>query len=203
MAQIDNCWVPVVAAWFDLHVAPSISGVVILTVSGVYQSQKMESVVSFLTHHFGGDFDHGRIMRPIYLVHLVGLKPASALLLLRFGPLTLCTLPSCFLPFHPRPPKTKTKKSTHQRRKGNWQFPAPTDRLGSARCHRLPKAQKEVQHLSGRAVARRRVGTCTEGVKHMGSSLFGSWHPFVVWFFRKEHRRKKTIFVFFFGGGVT
>ena len=39
-----------------------VSGVIILTVSGGYQSQKMGLFP--LTHHLGGDFDHGKIMRP-------------------------------------------------------------------------------------------------------------------------------------------
>ena len=46
--------------------------VIILTVSGGYQSQKMVGCVHFA--HLGGDFDHGRIMRPVFTHQNCGLQ---------------------------------------------------------------------------------------------------------------------------------
>ena len=39
------------------------TGVIFLTVSGGYQSQKMGAC--FPSHHLGGDFDPDKIMRPV------------------------------------------------------------------------------------------------------------------------------------------
>ena len=41
------------------------TGTIILTVSGGYQSQKWGCFP--ITHHLGGDFDHGKTMRPVKL----------------------------------------------------------------------------------------------------------------------------------------
>ena len=45
----------------------SLCWVIILTVSGGYQSQNMGCFP--LTHHLGGDFDHGKNMRPALCVN--------------------------------------------------------------------------------------------------------------------------------------
>ena len=54
-----------------------IAGIMILTVSGGYQSQKWGCFP--LTHYLGGDFDHGKTMRPVSHQQ----EPTARLLLLR------------------------------------------------------------------------------------------------------------------------